>query len=99
MAKINADVTADLEYYLSRRDKVFMATNGEFKVISGAPAVEPKEPEGVADAMLLYRLFMPAYTFNTSDVKVTPQDNRRYTMRDIGPVSYTHLTLPPIYSV
>ena len=101
MAKINADVTADLEYYLSRRDKVFMASNGEFKVISGAPAVEPKEPEGIADAMLLYKLLIPAYTFKTSDVKIRPQDNRRYTMRDIGRIErrlenveyYTQLSL------
>jgi hypothetical protein len=84
LAKINSDITADLEYYLSRRDKVFMASNGDFKVVTGAPAVDPKEPEGIADAMLLYRMFMPAYTFKTSDVKITPQDNRRYTMRDIG---------------
>jgi hypothetical protein len=101
MAKINADITADLEYYLSRRDKVFMASNGEFKVISGAPAVEPKEPEGIADAMLLYKMFVPAYTFKTSDIKLRPQDNRRYTMRDIGRIEkrlenveyYTQLSL------
>ena len=36
------------------------------------------------DAMLLYYLKLPAYTFNTSDVTVIPIDNRRYTMRDIG---------------
>ena len=101
MAKINSDVTSDLEYYLSRRDKVFMTTRGEFKVISGAPAIDPKEPEGIADAMLLYKLLIPAYTFNTSDVKVRPTDNRRYTMRDIGRIEkrvenveyYTQLSL------
>ena len=101
MAKINADVTTDLEFYLSRRDKVFMASNGEFKVISGAPAVEPLEPEGIADAMLLYKMFVPAYTFKPGDIKITPQDNRRYTMRDIGRIEkrlenveyYTQLSL------
>lgn len=100
-AKFNTDITADLEYYLSRRDKVFMASNGDFKVISGASAVEPIEPEGIADAMLLYKLVIPAYTFNTSDIKITPQDNRRYTMRDIGRIEkrlenveyYTQLSL------
>jgi hypothetical protein len=34
--------------------------------------------------MHLYDVFLPAYTFKTSDVQVTPVDNRRYTMRDIG---------------
>ena len=46
-----------------------MASNGDFKVISGASAVEPIEPEGIADAMLLYKLYIPAYTFNTADIK------------------------------
>ena len=100
-AKFNTDITADLEFYLSRRDKVFMASNGDFKVISGASAVEPIEPEGIADAMLLYKMFVPAFTFNTADIKITPQDNRRYTMRDIGGLAkrlenveyYTQLSL------
>ena len=100
-AKFNTDITADLEFYLSRRDKVFMASNGDFKVISGASAVEPIEPEGIADAMLLYKMFIPAFTFNTADIKITPQDNRRYTMRDIGRIEkrlenveyYTQLSL------
>jgi hypothetical protein len=100
-AKFNTDITADLEFYLSRRDKVFMASNGDFRVISGASAVEPIEPEGIADAMLLYKMFIPAYTFKTSDIKITPQDNRRYTMRDIGRIEkrlenveyYTQLSL------
>ena len=29
-------------------------------------------------------LFLPAFTFKTSDVKIKRIDNRRYTMRDIG---------------
>ena len=101
MTKFNSDITADVEYYLSRRDKVFMASNGEFKVISGAPSLDPIEPEGIADAMLLYKLFLPAYTFNTLDIGIRPQDNRRYTMRDIGRIEkrvenieyYTQLSL------
>jgi len=101
MTKFNSDITNDLEYYLSRRDKVFMASNGEFKVINGASALEPIEPEGIADAMLLYKLLVPAFTFKTSDVQIRPQDNRRYTMRDIGRIEkrveniefYTQLSL------
>jgi hypothetical protein len=82
--KVNTDVTADLEYYLNRKDKIFMTKDGVFKVIEGASALIPKKPEGLQDAMHLYDLEVPAYTFNTSDVKVKAIDNRRYTMRDIG---------------
>ena len=82
--KINSDVTADLEYYLARRDKIFITADGDFKAIKGASSLDPIDPEGIDDAMLLYKLFTPAYTFNTSDVEITPLDNRRFTMRDIG---------------
>ena len=82
--KFNSDITADLEFYLSRRDKVFMASNGDFKVISGASAVNPQEPEVLKDGMHLYDLFLPAFTFNPTDVTIKKVDNRRYTMRDIG---------------
>ena len=83
-AKFNSDVTSDLEYYLSRRDKIFLTPGGKFKVVEGASSLAPQEPEGLQDAMLLFKLFTPAYTFKTSDVVVQQIDNRRFTMRDIG---------------
>ena len=44
---------------------------------------------------------MPSYTLNTEDVKVEREDNKRYTMRDIGSLErriknveyYTQLSL------
>ena len=82
--KFNSDITTDLEYYLSRRDKIFLTSTGEFKIVEGAPELDPIEPEGIQDAMLLFKIFLPAYTFKTSDVQVDRVDNRRFTMRDIG---------------
>ena len=83
-AKFNTDITADLEYYLSRRDKVFLSQTGIFEISKGQSEIDPQQPEMMDDAMHLYDLFIPAYTFNTSDVKIKRIDNRRYTMRDIG---------------
>ena len=82
--KFNSDITTDLEYYLSRRDKIFLTSTGEFKIVNGASELDPIEPEGIQDAMLLFKTFLPAYTFKTSDVQVERIDNRRFTMRDIG---------------
>ena len=82
--KFNSDITTDLEYYLSRRDKIFLTSTGEFKNVKGASAIDPIEPDGIQDGMLLYKTFLPAYTFKTSDVQVRPIDNKRFTMRDIG---------------
>ena len=83
-AKFNSDITTDLEYYLSRRDKIFLTSTGDFKNVEGSPNLDPVEPEGLQDAMLLFKTFLPAYTFKTTDVQVEFVDNRRFTMRDIG---------------
>ena len=84
IVKINTDITNDMEYYLSQRARVYMTATGKFKVISGAPAIEPSFGETLEDAMHLYDVFIPAFTFDVSTVEITPIDNRRYTMRDIG---------------
>jgi hypothetical protein len=83
-AKFNSDITADLEFYLSKKAKVFLSSRGQFQIIPGESAVEPQYPENLTGAMHLFDLFLPAYTFNTSDVQITKVDNKRFTMRDIG---------------
>ena len=84
IAKFNSDITNDLEYYLSRRDKIYIDQHGKFEISKGQSEINPQQPESLDDAMLLYDLFLPAFTFNTSDIKIKRVDNRRYTMRDIG---------------
>ena len=99
--KINTDVTADLEFFLSKRSRIYMTQTGKFKVISGASAITPSFGDVLDDAMHLYDVFTPAYTFLTSDIEVKPIDNRRFTMRDIGNIHkrlenvefYTQLSL------
>ena len=82
--KINSDVTNDLEYYLSKRARVYLTSKGQFKVVAGASAIEPGFGEQIKDAIHLYDVFMPAFTFDTDTIEVSAIDNRRYTMRDIG---------------
>ena len=84
LPKFNSDITADLEFYLARKVKLFLSANGQFNKVEGEPSTTPQEPDMMQGAMHLYDLELPAYTFKTSDVKVTKIDNRRYTMRDIG---------------
>ena len=99
--KINTDVTSDLEFYLSKRARVYMTSTGRFKVISGTSAIEPSFGDDLEDAMHLYDVFLPAYTFDTKTIRVNSIDNRRYTMRDIGNIHkrlenveyYTQLSL------
>ena len=82
--KFNSDITTDLEFYLARKAKVFMMSNGRFQIADGESAIDPQEPEVLKDGMHLYDLFLPAFTFDPKDVVIKKIDNRRYTMRDIG---------------
>jgi hypothetical protein len=84
IVKFNSDVTTDLEFYLPRIDKIFLDKDGNFKVVKGASSLSPQIPKGLENAMHLYTLFLKAYTLNTNDLVIQKQDNKRYTMRDIG---------------
>jgi hypothetical protein len=76
--------TTDIQYYLNRRDKVYLDKNGEFGVVEGVPSLDPELPDDPKDSMVLYQLLVPAYTLKPSDVEIVVLDNKRYTMRDIG---------------
>lgn len=70
--------------YLDRIDGVFLNKKGEFIVKKGNASLNPSKPEIIEDGIPLYYLFIPAFTKTSKDVRITPVDNRRYTMRDIG---------------
>ena len=84
LAQFNSDVTSDFEFYLPRTDKIFLDKDGNFKVVKGASALLPSIPRGLENAMHLYTIFLRAYTLDTEDLVIQKQDNKRYTMRDIG---------------
>ena len=46
--------------------------------------MNPSRPDPISDAIALYYMYIPAFTESSKDVRITPIDNRRYTMRDIG---------------
>lgn len=100
-AIMRSDVSADFEYYLNRIDKVYLDTAGQFHIIEGISALEPKTPEDPANGMVLYTIKLRAYTLSSDDVFLEFRENKRYTMRDIGKLEtrisnleyYTTLTL------
>lgn len=93
--------STDFEYYLPRIDSVGINSSGKFVVSKGVPSIDPQKPNLLENTMIMYYLYLPAYTYKTSDVKITAVDNRRYTMRDIGKLEkriknveyYTQLSL------
>ena len=80
----NTQFITDIQYYLNRIDKVYLDKDGEFGVLKGVSDLEPSEPGTPKDAMVLYHLYVPAYTLTPEEVDIIFIDNRRYTMRDIG---------------
>ena len=74
----------DFSYYLPRIDKVVLTKDRTFAVIQGISSLTPAAPADLENAMTLYTLGLPAYTANTSGIRVQQVDHRRFTMRDIG---------------
>ena len=99
--RFGSDITADLEFYLNRIDKLFLTREGVLKIVKGASDLNPLQPSNLDGHMLLATLNIPSYTLSTDEVEIEKEDNRRYTMRDIGKLEnrisnveyYTQLSL------
>jgi len=80
------DFSLDVGYdhYLPRKDKIAIGRDKSFRIIEGISDLNPVLPPDDEDALTLYSLELPAYTFNPKDVKTRYIENKRYTMRDIG---------------
>ena len=82
--KSGAIMKADITYYLHRQDKIYVDKYGNFSTVQGVSGINPSLPRDPQDSMILYELFIGAYTFSTQSVIPKMIDNKRYTMRDIG---------------
>lgn len=84
--KRGIDVRADFEYYLARKTKIAIDFDGNFFAVNGVSSLNPGDPLTPSQGMVLYTLTLEPYTFSTTNqsVAIQAQDNRRYTMRDIG---------------
>ena len=102
----------NVQYYLGRKDKLVITPQARLQIIEGVPDTNPKEPSNISGAMTLATIDvppLPTLTYQAAQaadrlehaVTVTPQQNRRYTMQDIGTLSqrigrleyYTSLSL------
>ena len=83
-AKRTRPFNISYSFFLPRIDKLVLTRDKEFKIIQGVPALEPKSPDKVVDAMELYKFYIPAYTYKSTDVVSKFIENKRFTMRDIG---------------
>ncbi len=70
--------------FLNRIDGIFLNKKGQFVLKEGNSSQNPTRPENIDDAVALYYIYIPAFTTSSKDLRITPVDNRRYTMKDIG---------------
>lgn len=80
----NTNFSYNISYYLPRIDKIAVTTDGVFTDIIGVPSVTPKAPKDIDNALTLYSLYIPAYTYTANSITLKYVENKRYTMRDIG---------------
>jgi len=76
--------TYDFVYYTPRIDRLYLSKDGKFVISQGAPSVNPVIPESVADSLLINTISIPAYLKDVSQISLEKENNRRYTMKDIG---------------
>jgi hypothetical protein len=83
-----------IQYYLPRKDRVYVTSSGNFQVAQGIPDLSPTTPTTPTGAMSLGTLNIPPYPslspyvakiYKRPDyaVKLTLDNNRRYTMSDL----------------
>lgn len=77
-------IETGFEYYLSRIDQIVVKPSREFSVVAGKASLSPVTTDVSSDDMLIYTVFIPAYTDSVKDIRADFKNHRRYTMRDIG---------------
>lgn len=82
--KSSDTIRADVEFYLSRIDTVYIDSSKAFGIAKGISAISPVAPNIPDNAMRLYDINVKPYTYGKNDLTIRKEDNRRYTMRDIG---------------
>jgi len=77
------NITMNYDYYLPRIDQVVVKSSREIGVLKGQSAVVPVPPPVDKKDMLIYTLYIPAYTESVKDIRADFKNHRRYTMSDI----------------
>jgi hypothetical protein len=91
----NETLTADLDYYLARKDLVSLSPTGEFRVTSGRPSLNPLYPEEPSGHLAIAKVNVPPFPSLSQEVgrqfsrpdlaaSIQPVRTERYTMKDIG---------------
>lgn len=76
-------IRLDYSFYVPRIDKLVLTKDGVFEYKYGISDLNPQQPLFDETSLDIATLYYPAYTFNTSDVKINISEHKRYTMKDL----------------
>jgi hypothetical protein len=82
--KPESDFRCDYDYYVGRIDKLFLTDQQQFKVVKGIAGEKDDIPADIDNAMLLATFYHEAYGYGPQNVHIVRENNRRFTMKDIG---------------
>lgn len=80
------DTTVVSDSFAGRIDKVIVTTDGDYKSDPGVPSFQKYPPKDRSDkeALTLFTINIPPYTFDPSDIQIRENPAIRHTMKDIG---------------
>ena len=85
--KYGTTATFNYTNFLPRIDNISLSSEGKYILNRGIPSEQPSEPNVPTNCMRLAQVSVEPYTFTRGDqlgVVISRQENKRYTMRDIG---------------
>ena len=95
--------TADVSFYLGRKESIFLDKNSSFYNVSGVSDTVPEFPKlaDTLNAVKLYDVSLAPYTrsINEPVITTTKYENRRFTMKDIGQVERRVTNLEAVTSL
>lgn len=77
-------ITADVNYYLPRADKVLITQEGDFQLLMGQQSFDPQLKKTPDNSLELYQLLLNANTADEEDIQVRAIEHKLYTMKDIA---------------
>ena len=82
--KDNSQFQYDFDFFLGRKDLLFLTEAGLFRILNGVASELPEFPKKLEKAMLLAEISLPPYVLDIDDITFSKTQNKRYTMADIG---------------
>ena len=78
------NLIVNYNYYLGRKDRLFIDKTGDFVYLQGVPSEDPQEPQAIGDAMEVAKFVYTPFLTNVSQAQFIRTKHKRFTMADIG---------------